>query len=118
KLLGDEHPDVAWDLNNLALTLEKLGKFNEAEALCREDLTRLRARLPGEDPKLAGAFARLASTLLVAEKFSPAEETAREYQSLCEKKLPDDWRVFDARSMLGASLGGQGKPAEAEPLLL
>src|SRR5262249_23631503 len=34
------------------------------------------------------------------------------------EKLPDAWVTFNARSMLGASLLGQQKYAEAEPLLL
>ena len=33
-------------------------------------------------------------------------------------KLPDDWTTFSTKSMLGASLLGQKKYAEAEPLLL
>ena len=32
--------------------------------------------------------------------------------------MPDDWPTFNARSMLGGSLLGQKKDAEAEPLLL
>ena len=32
--------------------------------------------------------------------------------------MPDDWRVFNARHLLGACLLGQRKYAEAEPLLL
>jgi hypothetical protein len=35
-----------------------------------------------------------------------------------EKKLPDDWQMFNAQSLLGGCLLGQKKVAEAEPLLL
>jgi hypothetical protein len=35
-----------------------------------------------------------------------------------ETAAPDDWRAFNARSVLGGSLLGQKKYAEAEPLLL
>ncbi len=34
------------------------------------------------------------------------------------KQRPDSWTMFDAQSLLGASLLGQKKYAEAEPLLL
>ena len=34
------------------------------------------------------------------------------------KKQPDDWQRFRAESVVGASLAGQKKFAEAEPLLL
>ena len=42
----------------------------------------------------------------------------RECLRIREQKEPDDWRTFNAKSMLGASLLGQEKYAEAEPLLL
>jgi hypothetical protein len=35
-----------------------------------------------------------------------------------EKSFPNDWAHFDSKSVLGASLAGQAKYAEAEPLLL
>lgn len=35
-----------------------------------------------------------------------------------EKQQPDDWQRFRAESLLGATLAGQKKYAEAEPLLL
>ena len=38
--------------------------------------------------------------------------------ALREKAQPDDWRMFDAQSLLGGSLLGRKKYAEAEPLLL
>ena len=43
---------------------------------------------------------------------------ARECLEIREKKLPDDWRTFNARSILGSSLQGQKKFTEAGPLLL
>src|SRR5262249_19126584 len=42
----------------------------------------------------------------------------RECLAIREKKLPDDWKTFNARSLLGAALAGQKKFTEAEPLLL
>ena len=35
-----------------------------------------------------------------------------------EKKLPDDWVLFNTKSMLGGALAGQKKFQEAEPLLV
>jgi hypothetical protein len=77
-----------------------------------------RARLSPDDPALARGLAEITFTLLGSGKFSEAEPTARECLSIYEKKLPDDWRMFNARSMLGDSLLGEKKYAEAEPLLL
>ena len=43
---------------------------------------------------------------------------ARECLALRQEQIPDDWRTLNARSMLGGSLLGQKKYADAEPLLL
>jgi len=39
-------------------------------------------------------------------------------QAVLDNKSPDIWQNFEARSLLGASLLGQKKYAEAEPFLL
>jgi serine/threonine protein kinase len=59
-----------------------------------------------------------AMALLDEGKFAEAEPVARECLELREEQIPDDWLTFNARSMLGGSLLGQKKYAEAEPLLL
>jgi hypothetical protein len=65
-----------------------------------------------------GQLAERAMALLTDGKFVEAEPLARECLALREIMIPDDWRTFNARSMLGGSLLGQKKYAEAEPLLL
>jgi tetratricopeptide (TPR) repeat protein len=65
-----------------------------------------------------GLLAEHTLALLEPGKFAAAEPLARECLALREKMIPDDWRTFNARSMLGGSLLGQKKYAEAEPLLL
>jgi hypothetical protein len=47
-----------------------------------------------------------------------AENILREGLKIREAKLPDDWTTFSSKALLGASLLGQQKYAEAEPLLL
>jgi tetratricopeptide (TPR) repeat protein len=65
-----------------------------------------------------GSLAELTRDRLVEGKFAEAEGLARECLALREREIPDDWRTFNARSMLGGSLLGQKKYAEAEPFLL
>jgi tetratricopeptide (TPR) repeat protein len=48
RLLGDNHPDVATSLNNLAGLYESQGRYTEAEPLYLEALD-LRKRLLGEN---------------------------------------------------------------------
>jgi tetratricopeptide (TPR) repeat protein len=118
KLSGDEHPFVANSLIALARVLQDQGKLPEAETTYGEALVMRRKFLSADDPTLAYALAGLTSTLLATQKFTEAEPLARECLTIREKKLPDDWRTFNARSVLGGSLLGQKKYAEAEPLLL
>ena len=66
----------------------------------------------------SSALAILANARLHEGKFAEAERLARECLTIREIQIPDDWRTFNARSMLGGSLLGQKKYAEAEPLLL
>ena len=54
----------------------------------------------------------------LADKPEGAESLVREALAVREKKLPDDWRTFEARSLLGGSLLGQRKYADAETFLL
>jgi hypothetical protein len=65
-----------------------------------------------------GLLAQVVMTLLHAGKYAEAEPEARTCLALREKLIPNDWRTFNAESMLGGSLLGQKKYAAAEPLLL
>jgi hypothetical protein len=121
--LHENHP--AWaeaDRRNafraLSAVLTDLGDQVALEALHRKNLDASRAKVPADESRLAWALGWLIHTLLVAEKFTEAEPLARECLTIHEKQTPDDWVTFDAQSMLGGSLLGQKKYAEAEALLL
>jgi hypothetical protein len=63
---------------------------------------------------LASAIASLGLNLLTQTKWSQAEPLLRESLAIREKAVPDDWTRFNAMSLLGAALCGQGRYAEAE----
>ncbi len=120
--LYEQHPD--WPENErqhafqvLAAVLRDLGDHAAIEPLQRQVIDRLRAKVPAEDAQLAGALAELTLHLLTQQKFSEAEAPARESLAIREKTMPDQWPTFNSRSLLGGSLLGQKKFAEAEPLL-
>jgi hypothetical protein len=60
----------------------------------------------------------LALAYLSEGKFAQSQMLARESMEDNRKRQPDSWQLFRAESLLGASLAGQKKYREAEPLLL
>jgi tetratricopeptide (TPR) repeat protein len=109
----------------LRLVLTDLGDSAGLEALelrklndLRARVSDLRARRPADDPQLAAACSELLGTLHLAKKFAEAEPLYRELLASREAMIPDDWRTFNTRSILGDCLLGQTNYAAAEPLLL
>jgi tetratricopeptide (TPR) repeat protein len=98
--------------------LMDVGDFATAESVCHDLLQDLRASTPPDSPELSGALAELALVLLDGRKFRDAEPLARECLESRERNIPDDWRTFNTRSLLGGSLLGQKRYSEAGPLLL
>ena len=74
KLLGEEHPEVAISLNNLALVLRDQGKLAEAEAMLRDALAMQRKLLGDEHPKVAVSLDNLADVLRKQGKLAEADE--------------------------------------------
>jgi serine/threonine protein kinase len=118
KLLGSEHVYSADILNHLARTLQQEDKLPEAEILFREALAVRKKLLDSEHPDVTESLGDLARVLLLQERFIEAEALARECLAIREKRPSRDWETFEARSLLGGSLVGEKKYAEAEPLLL
>src|SRR5262249_46953872 len=56
--------------------------------------------------------------LIRAGQFADAERLLREALTLREKSDPDGLPTFQVRSLLGGALLGQGRYADAEPLIL
>jgi serine/threonine protein kinase/tetratricopeptide (TPR) repeat protein len=102
----------------LAAAFDAAGQFARAEPLYRSALEHDRKQFGPNDPRTAAAMAAAGRNLLMLEKWSDAEPVLRECLAIREKFQPDGWPTFNVRSLLGGSLLGQKKYAEAEPLLL
>ena len=70
-----------------------------------------------DHPNTINAFASLAWIKLAKHRYEEAERLLRDVLPRYEKSTPNSWRSYYAQSMLGASLAGLGKMAEAQPLL-
>jgi eukaryotic-like serine/threonine-protein kinase len=115
--LGPDHPETLVSMSNLAVAYDDAGRRKDALPLFEETLRRRRATRGPEHPQTLRSSNNLARAYL-DERPDLAEPLLREALAIREKKLPDDWRTFETKGLLGASLLGRKKYAEAEPLLL
>ncbi|MFO0887852.1 MAG: serine/threonine-protein kinase [Isosphaeraceae bacterium] len=116
--LGLRNPYSQYGVETTLSIHERLKQHAKAEPLLRE-MARLTKAVAGADsPKYAQQLASLGRNLLEQKKSSDAEPILRECLEILEKTRSDDFTTFNTRSLLGASLLGQARYAEAEPELL
>jgi len=118
RVLGLEHPLTLAFLAEFASFYQREGKYALAETHAAQSLAGRERTLGREHPDTVGTAADLALAYLSQGKFAASEALAREALEFYRKKLPDDWQRFRAESLLGASLAGEKKYIDAEPLLL
>jgi tetratricopeptide (TPR) repeat protein len=116
--LGPGHFVTLWDRGFLAAAYEALNRWAEAEALLRDTLARRRKAEKPNSPLVAGDLAQLGRNLLMQSKWAEAEPLLHECLVICEKVSAEDWKRYDAMSLLGESLAGQGRYAESETMVI
>jgi tetratricopeptide (TPR) repeat protein len=116
--VGPEHPDTLLTLDSLAQVHHDEGKYAQAEALFLKVLEIQRRVLRAGHPDTLNTMADLARNYLDEGKYAEAEPLLREALTTYETQLPENWERYRCQSLLGASLAGQKKYAEAEPALL
>jgi tetratricopeptide (TPR) repeat protein len=101
-------------LQEVARLYDQMQDYTRAEPLWREAFQFVK------DNKnvMVDVQASLGLCLLRTGKPADAEPVLRQCLATREKKEPDAWTTFHTKSLLGGSLLGQKKYAEAEPLLL
>jgi tetratricopeptide (TPR) repeat protein len=105
-------------IHNLIRCCEQHKEYKRAEGWRRKWLGVLKSRSDADPDNYAAELASLGLNLLNQHKWNEAEAVLRECLTMREKTEPDDWRTFNARSMLGEALAGQNKYVEAKPLLV
>ncbi len=116
--LGPDHPHTLQSMGNFGIAYCDAKQGAKAAPLLKEFVAGQRKRFPKGDPRFAGLLAQVALALLKCEQFAVAEEMLRECLAIREKAEPEAWTTFNTLFLLGGSLLGQKKYAEAEPLLL
>ena len=119
KHLGEEHPDVATSLNNLAELYRSQGRYSKAEPLQLEALA-LRRRLLGEKhTDVAQSLDNLALLYKSQGRYSEAEplclQASKLWQCLLGAEHPD---FATSLNNLAELYKCQGRYSEAEPLHL
>ena len=117
KFLGVEHPNTLTSMNNLALVLNRQGKYEEAEEIHRQTLALRETVLGKEHPNTLGSMNNLALVLNRQGKYEEAEEIHRQTLALKEtvlgKEHPD---TLTSMNNLALVLNRQGKYEEAEEI--
>jgi eukaryotic-like serine/threonine-protein kinase len=118
RVYGPEHPNTLSVYTEIAFTYQREGKYAAAESYTAQALTGRRRAFGSEQRDTMWSAADLAFVYILQRKFADGEPLAREAVDFDRKKEADNWERFRAESILGASLAGQKKYEDAEPLLV
>lgn len=118
RVLGPDHPDTLTLVSHIGHMYQLWGKYGLAETYAAQALDGRRRVVGSDNLATMVSMEDLALAYDSQEKFAEAEPLAREALELNQKKQPQDWDMFRAECLLGASLAGQKKYSEAEPLLV
>ncbi len=86
KCLGSSHPDVAKQLNNLALLCQNQGKYDEVESYYRRAIEIYIKTLGIDDPNVAKTKNNLASAYLKQQKYKEAEQIYKDVLTRAQEK--------------------------------
>ncbi len=115
---GPDHPEVATDLNNLALLLQATNRLAEAEPLMRQVVEIFAISYGNDHPNVAIGLNNLAQLLQATNRLAEAEQLFRRALAIDEASHgPDHPEVASDLNNLAALLQATSRLAEAEPLM-
>ena len=116
--LGNEHPNVATALNNLASLLQATNRLAESEPLMERALAIDEASYGNEHPEVATDLNNLAQLLKATNRLAEAEPLMRRALAIDEASYgPNHPKVATRLNNLAALLKATNRLAEAEPLM-
>jgi tetratricopeptide (TPR) repeat protein len=115
--LGDNHPDTAASLHNLAGLYQSQGRYSEAEPLYKQALAISKQQLGDNHPLTATILNNLAGLYRVQGRYSEAEPLYKQALAISKQQLGDN-HPDTAASLhnLAGLYQSQGRYSEAEPL--
>jgi tetratricopeptide (TPR) repeat protein len=115
--LGEQHPDTATSLNNLAGLYQAQGRYDEAEPLYQQALAIRKARLGEQHPHTATSLNNLAGLYQAQGRYDEAEPLYQQALAIRKARLgeqhPD---TATSLNNLAVLYQAQGRYDEAEPL--
>ncbi len=115
---GPLDPEVKVSLNSLAWGYYYQGHHADAERIASELLTIQRKAEGTEAVTIAHNLSLLGMILFALGKSADAEKTLRESMIIWDTVKQPEWHRFRVINLLGAAIGAQSRPLEAEPLLV
>ncbi len=116
--LGPSHPFSLATMGSLGKAYCAARQGEKAATLFKDFIPLQRKRFQHDPIGFTVVLTDVSFDLVKCAQFAPAEEALRECLALREKLIPDAWATFNTMSLLGRTLVGQKKYADAEPLLL
>ncbi len=118
RVLGAEHSHTLQSQIILASIFEEEGKYAEADPLFTR-VIEVRQRVLGpRNPDTLDAIAHLGELRIDQARYAEAEAMLRGCLDIQKQTMPSDYRRYLTETLLGASLAGDHKYVEAEPLLV
>jgi tetratricopeptide (TPR) repeat protein len=114
----EKHPVALAAFFGLGQAYEREGRSAEAETVYTKVLESRRQVLGGEHPDTLETLVSLGQLRIERRAYTRAEAPLREALRAYEKAAPDSWERYDCEALFGASLAGQKRYVEAEPLLI
>ncbi len=87
---GEEHPDIATSLNNLAALYYNQGRYEEAEPLCKDALEISKKLLGEEHPSVATSLNNLAELFRSQGRYEEAEPLYKDTLKMQKKILGEE----------------------------
>jgi eukaryotic-like serine/threonine-protein kinase len=119
RVFGETSVAYATTLNNLGTAIEVQGRNVDAQPLFERAIEIARPQLGDQHPRVALMILNLARVQIARGGAAATEPALRHVLDVRERALDaSDWRIAQAKSLLGASLMAQARYAEAEPLMV